>query len=724
MHQVLAGEAYPLGATPSDEGTNFAIFSANATRVELCLFDASGENEIQRICLPKRSDNIWHGYIQGINPGTLYGYRIDGPYKPKKGHRFNPNKLLIDPYAKQLSGNVIWSDTHLAYDSTCTKQDLTIDKRDNSKYMPKCIVIDSNALKKNITTDKYYIDASKTIVYEMHVKGFTQLNPDIPVELRGTFKGLGTSTVTDYLIGLGVTSVELLPVHAFVNEPSLSEKGMVNYWGYNSLSFFAPQPGFLHNNQLVESQNLVNNFHEAGIEIILDVVFNHTCEGDQLGPTYCYKGIDNASYYRLVKNDLRYYKNYSGCGNTLNLQHPRVLQLVMDSLRYWVDVMGVDGFRFDLATTLGRGRRDKDDFVDYSSFFATIRQDPVLAKTRFIAEPWDIGPNGYQLGNFPDTWMEWNDRFRDTVRRFWRGDCGMLPELARRLHGSYDIFSKKDRHPYSSINYVTSHDGFTLEDLVSYEQSHNIANGEKNRDGHAENFSANYGAEGKTDNKSIRQLRAQQKRNILTTMLFSQGTPMLLSGDEFGNSQDGNNNAYCQDNETTWLDWSAFDLDDNKKLFAFVRKLLKLRKEHPLLNRNNFQHGEQYSEKTGLPDISWYSNTGKEMQAKHWHNQDLKCFSMLLGDVGEIITLSENILFSNQYCSIEYGKNEALLIILNANTVDEHFVCPDLEGQWKIIIDTSADHFVEGASEQLQASRQLQIAAQSCLVLTFTQSNL
>jgi isoamylase len=721
VHQILAGHPYPLGATVDTDGTNFALFSENATRVEVCIFDDTGEHEIQRIPLPEYSDSVWHGYIQGIKPGTLYGYRVDGPFAPHQGHRFNAKKLLIDPYAKQLFGKFIHSDTHFSFDRDDINEDLSLDETDNAKYLPKCVVCES--LIPNPDNKSHGIADSDTIIYELHVKGFTRQNNEIATELRGTFAALADNDVIDYLTDLGITTVELMPVIAFFDELELLDKGLSNYWGYNSIAFFAPEPRYCSSDSLSEFQQMVNTFHQVGIEVLLDVVYNHTAEGNHLGPTYSFKGIDNASYYRLDNADPRYYTNYSGCGNTLDLQHPRVLQLVMDSLRYWVEIMGVDGFRFDLATILGRGRVGKDEFVIYSSFFAALRQDPVLSKSKLIAEPWDVGHSGYQLGNFPDNWMEWNDHYRDTIRRFWRGDDGMLPDLAKRLHGSNDIFSHKGRHSYSSINYVTAHDGFTLEDLVSFEENHNQSNGENNRDGHNANFSANYGNEGKTENKHINDLRAQQKRNILITLIFSQGTPMLLAGDEFNNSQQGNNNAYCQDNIISWLNWDNRESEQGKQQYNFVRKLIKLRKEHPLLNRAEFQHGNEFSEKTGLADISWFNGIGQPMQASDWNNPHSKCLAMLLGDVGQKLTLSKDILTSNQYCSIEYGTNDALLIIFNASADPQQFICPILPGKWKLIVDTANNIAVDKNQLEKLPTPEIEVVAFSCIVLSYTQDN-
>jgi len=726
--QIFSGEAYPLGATPDESGTNFALFSANADQVYLCLFDSSGKKEIQRIALPEFTDDVWHGYIYGVRPGDLYGYRVEGPFEPHNGHRFNPDKLLIDPYAKQLKGDFIWSDSHLSYDRQSSQQDLTIDNRDNASFIPKCVVTSSDKSDFDETTKlSRPIRNRESIIYEIHVKGFTQLNPSVPEEFRGTFKGLSEKKVIDYLKDLGITSVELLPTCAYFDESFLLEKGLKNYWGYNSIAFFAPEPRYCYRGDLSEFKELVSAFHKVGIEVILDVVYNHTAEGDHLGPTYSFKGIDNASYYRLQDNDKRYYINHSGCGNTLNLQHPRVLQLVMDSLRYWVEVMGVNGFRFDLAPILGRGRQGKDDYVDYSSFFSAIRQDPVLAKVKLIAEPWDVGPGGYQLGRFPKNWLEWNDRFRDTLRRFWRGDNGMLPELAKRLHGSHDIFSQKGRRPYSSVNYVASHDGFTLNDLVSFNHRHNHANGEIGQDGHSANFSCNHGVEGESDNSFVISLREKQKRNMIASVILAQGTPMLLSGDEIGHSQQGNNNAYCQDNPISWIDWSNLDCTRSKNLHYFVKSLVQLRKEHPLLNRKSYQHGNVVSQKTGLPDIGWLHQTGQMMSHDHWHDQKLRCFAMLLADVEDSNEQHKTHIRPNETCSIEYGNDDALLVIFNANDEDLEFKFPRLNGVWKKIIDTGCigvkqeqNVFCDDESSQLL---NLKIDAHTCMVLSYEDSS-
>ncbi|WP_371187503.1 glycogen debranching protein GlgX [Thalassotalea maritima] len=666
--QVLPGHQYPLGAHYDGQGTNFALFSANATKVELCLFDQQTESEIARIELCEYTDEVWHIYLPTVKPGCLYGYRVHGPYAPHQGHRFNSAKLLIDPYAKKLNRPFSFDDTLYGFDTQSRQQDLLIDDTDNAAVMPKCVVVEPLQPIKHHRYSRYTSN-SQTIIYETHVKGFTKLNKEVPLQQRGTYSGLAHASVLQYLQNLGISAVELLPVHAFADESFVLEKGLKNYWGYNSIAFFAPEVRYSTDNDIGEFQRMVATMHEAGLEVILDVVYNHTAEGNHLGPTYSFKGIDNASYYLLDHEDKRYYVNHSGCGNTLNIAHPRVLQMVMDSLRYWVEVMGVDGFRFDLAPILGRkNRHDSDAFDRQSSFFTALRQDPVLANVRLIAEPWDIGHGGYQLGQFPGNWLEWNDRFRDAVRRFWRGDEGMVPELARRLHGSADLFEHHGRRPYASVNMVTSHDGYTLHDLVTYEQRHNHANGEANRDGHGSNFSCNYGAEGETSDLRTLQVRRQQKRNILATLFFAQGTPMLLAGDERNHTQQGNNNAYCQDNEMTWLTWHKEDLQQ----VEFVRQLIDLRKQHPLLNRLHYQHGRQISTRTGLKDLSWFNCHGEPMDESNWHNKALKSFAMMLAD-----TEHEPLV------------DDGLLIIFNAHSHVTQFQLPHLLGSWSQIIDTA-----------------------------------
>ncbi len=719
--QTSSGRSYPLGATVDGKGTNFALFSANATKVELCLFDASGQNEIQRITLPEFTDEVWHVYVQGLPEGSLYGYRVHGAFDPHQGHRFNANKLLIDPYAKKLFGKFIYSDTHYGYDQYHEQHDLTIDTRDNSAYLPKCVVI---ATADNCNTHPQ-VRRRDTLIYELHVKGFTQANPNVPVELQGTFAGLAEDNVCQYIKDLGITSIELLPIHTFLDEPFLQEQGLSNYWGYNSLAFFIPEPKYSHHNNINEFRELVEKYHTYGIEVILDVVYNHTAEGDHLGPMLSFKGIDNASYYRLNPSDKRFYINHSGCGNSLNIQHPRVLQLVTDSLRYWVEKMGVDGFRFDLAPVLGR---TEYGFNANSHFFSTLRQDPVLSRVKLIAEPWDIGENGYQLGRFPNSWLEWNDKFRDTCRRFWRGDQGMVPEFAQRLHGSSDLFENPSRRPSASVNFISSHDGFTLHDLVTYQYKHNHANGEQNQDGHDSNFSYNFGVEGETPNSTINQLRSRQKRNLLTSLFIAQGTPMLLAGDEINNSQQGNNNAYCQDNIISWLNWtqenentsnSQIQQQTNQQL-EFVKQLIALRKEHPLLNRTHYHHGKEHSEKTGLADINWLNCHGERMQQSDWHDSAIKCFAMLLGETKTMTTTSVTV-----------QNDDALLIIFNAHPCEINYhlpqqLCQKLSGYWQILINTAANEAAEPKHNDQHNSKNIThstlcIAAHSCVVLTYNQ---
>ena len=718
LFQVSSGRSYPLGATVGAHGVNFALFSANAQKVELCLFDASGQHEIQRITLPEFTDEVWHVFVENLPEDTLYGYRVYGPFAPHEGHRFNPHKLLLDPYAKQLAGDFIASNSHYAFDEHCSEPDLTLDIRDNSAYLPKCVAVKAP----KPCNSHPQVRRRDTIIYEMHVKGFTKQHPDVPVELQGTFAGLAQPSVCQYLNELGITSVELLPVHSFLDEPFVREKGLSNYWGYNSLSFFVPQASYCHRDGLHEGisefKNMVETFHQAGIEVILDVVYNHTAEGNELGPTLSFKGIDNASYYRLCEEDKRFYVNHSGCGNTLNIAHPRVLQLVTDSLRYWVEVMGVDGFRFDLASALGRGEHH---FSASNHFFSTIKQDPILAKVKLIAEPWDIGEGGYQLGRFPNQWMEWNDRFRDTCRRFWRGDEGMAPEFAARLHGSSDIFEPRtqgvsSRRPSASINFITSHDGFTLHDLVSYEKQQNHVNGEQSQDGHHSNFSCNFGVEGETENDTIKQLRQQQKRNLLTTLFISQGTPMLLAGDEMANSQQGNNNAYCQDNETSWLNWHNANAQDE---INFVKRLICLRKEHPLLNRTHYQHGHTVSEQTGLADISWLNCRGQLMQESDWHDSTIKCFSMLLGDTKSEVLPKIDTIFG-EHCSLGHLNDDALLIIFNAHQNDINYALPKLDGYWQVLLNTAepSNFFNESICKNITKTT-ITTAAHSCVVLSF-----
>jgi isoamylase len=675
--RVLPGRPYPLGATWDGSGVNFALFSEHAERVELCIFDARGHRELRRVALPEYTDQVWHCYLPDAAPGTLYGYRVYGPYDPARGHRFNHHKLLIDPYAKRLSGTLSWTDANFGYRLGSPRGDLSFDRRDNAAAVPKCVVVD--------TAFSWGHDSRlltrwpNTVVYEMHVRGFTMRHPGVPPELRGTFAALSSPAIVEYLVGLGVSAVELMPVHAFVDDRTLVEKGLRNYWGYNSIGFFAPHPRYLSSGSLGEFKTAVKRLHEAGIEVILDVVYNHTAEGNHLGPTLSMRGIDNCSYYRLSDEDPRFYLDYTGCGNTLNLKHPRVLQLVTDSLRYWASEMHVDGFRFDLAPAIVR----RDEIFDWwsSGFMLALLQDPLLARVKLIAEPWDLGPGGYQLGNFPPGWSEWNDKYRDGVRRFWRGD-GSAAELASRLTGSSDVFDANGRRPRASVNFVTAHDGFTLADLVSYEKKHNEANLEENRDGHDENLSWNCGVEGATDDEAILNLRDQQKRNMLATLLLSQGTPMLLAGDERGHTQFGNNNAYCQDNEISWIDWNGANERD-AALTEFVRTLVALRRDHPVFRRTRFFHG-QVTER-GLQDIRWLLPDGGEMTLEAWRDPSRRSFGALLG--GET---------GDRFVSLsgypEY--DDTFLIMLNANDEDVNFRLPEAGAfeRWELVFETVQPH--------------------------------
>lgn len=661
---VSSGTPYPLGATLLDDGVNFALFSQHAEKVELCLFDESGQRELARINLPECTDYVWHGKVATLGAGTLYGYRVYGPYEPQAGMRFNHHKLLLDPYAKAFSSPFNWANAHYGYDLKDAAQDMSFDRNDNALYMPKCIVVAATPPPKPLAEPIAWND---TIFYELHVKGFTKLNALVPEALQGTYAGLAHDSVIEYLNDLGVTSIELLPVHTYVDEHFLVKRNLANYWGYNTLNFFVPHAAYLSGNDPTEFKRMVERFHLAGIEVILDVVYNHTAEGNHLGPTLSYRGIDNCNYYSLLSQDARFYVNDTGCGNTFNLKHPRVLQLVMDSLRYWAHDMGVDGFRFDLATVLGR---EAHGFDPYGGFLDAVRQDPILNTKKLIAEPWDIGPGGYQLGQFPGGWSEWNDRYRDTIRRYWRGDAGMLPEFARRLHGSSDLFEHSGRKPSASVNFVTSHDGFTLRDLVSYNQRHNHANKEQNNDGHHANFSYNFGVEGETKNERVDALRVRQQRNFLATLLLSQGTPLLLAGDELGRSQQGNNNAYCQDNEINWLNWPKLD-ESHWNLRNFVRNVIRIRREFPLLRSHFYIHKPEEKNKRAGYNIHWLSRTGEPMKDGDWLKNDVLTLGWMLESV------------VNAKCV------HCLLTLFNTGGVVEEFQLPK-GWHWVAILDTAA----------------------------------
>jgi glycogen operon protein len=670
---VWPGQPYPLGATWDGEGVNFALFSEHAEQVELCVFDNSGRRELQRIRLPEQTDLVWHGYLPEARPGLLYGYRVYGPYEPERGHRFNPKKLLLDPYAKAIHGRLRWSDSVFGYRVGHPRQDLSLDRRNDAREMPKCRVIDPAFTWGDDCPPR--TPWHDTLIYELHVKGFTLRHPEVPEPLRGTYAGLATQPVIEHLQRLGVTAVELMPVHAFINERHLLDKGLRNYWGYNSIGYFAPDRRYFADNRSDEFKTMVKVMHSAGIEVILDVVYNHTAEGNQLGPTLCFRGIDNASYYRLVPDDPRYYMDYTGCGNTLNMLHPRVLQLIMDSLRYWVLEMHVDGFRFDLASALARELHEVDRL---GAFFDIIHQDPVLSRVKLIAEPWDLGEGGYQVGNFPPGWTEWNGRYRDSIRDYWRGEDGVIGELASRLTGSSDLYESDGRRPVASINFITAHDGFTLRDLVSYEHKHNEANREDNQDGESHNRSFNCGTEGPTEDTQINGLRIRQQRNLLATLLLSQGVPMLLAGDEFGRTQQGNNNAYCQDNEISWVDWEL--QSEQLGLMAFVRRLVQLRMSHPILHRRRFFEGRAIH-RGGTKDILWLAPDGSEMSDQAWHEWHARVLGVVL--VGDQL-----------YESDDHGhqlKDHNFLLLLNAHHEPITFVLPSLphKGRWYTLFDTS-----------------------------------
>ncbi|SOE47291.1 Glycogen debranching enzyme [plant metagenome] len=614
IDRLLPGQPYPLGATSDGLGVNFAVFSAHATRMELCVFDARGRHEMRRYDLPECTDEVWHGYLPDAQPGLVYGYRAHGPHDPDNGHRFNPHKLLLDPYARQLTGAPRWHDALFGYRMGHSRADLSLDRRDSAPYMPKAIVLDDafnwgGARRPQTPWER-------TVIYEMHLRGASMQREDLRPPLRGTATALADPRFIDHLGKLGVTAVELLPVHAFLQDSFLVDRGLRNYWGYSTLCFFSPEPAYLGDGGPNSLKQAIRRLHGAGIEVILDVVYNHTCEGSELGPTLSWRGLDNASYYRLIPGEERYYINDTGCGNTVNLSHPRVLQMVLDSLRYWTEAYQVDGFRFDLGVTLGR---EGTGFDPGSGFFDAILQDPVLATRKLISEPWDIGPGGYQLGNHPPRFAEWNDQFRDGVRRFWRGDEGMRGALASNLSGSRELFDKRHRRPWASVNFVTAHDGFTLADVVSYTERHNEANGEEGRDGHSENYSANWGEEGETEDAGILAQRARVQRAMLATILLSDGTPMLLAGDEFGNSQSGNNNAYCQDNPISWLDWQVAASPAGQALTRFVAQAVSLRRAHASLRTARYTDVAE-ALTPGLSRLAWFDAQARFMDQAAWEN--------------------------------------------------------------------------------------------------------
>jgi isoamylase len=625
---VYPGEPHPLGATWDGNGVNFALYADNATCVEVCLFDSVKDvTETVRIVLQEKTHQIWHGYVPGLKPGQLYGYRVQGPYEPRNGHRFNPNKLLIDPYARAIAGTIVVNEMHLGYDPYSPDKDMSFSKTDSAPYVPKCVIIDPSFDWEEDVKPKY--PYHKTIIYEAHVKGFTKMHPDIPENIRGTYSAISHPVTINYLKELGVTAIELMPVHHFVTDGFLSDKELTNYWGYNTIGYFAPEAGYsasgMLGEQVVEFKTMVKELHKAGIEVIIDVVYNHTGEGNHLGATLSLRGIDNASYYRLTQ-DKRYYMDYTGTGNTLNVNLPNVLRLIMDSLRYWVQEMHVDGFRFDLASSLARELHEVNRL---SAFFDIIHQDPVINEAKLIAEPWDIGEGGYQVGNFPAGWVEWNGKYRDCMRDFWRGADSMLAEFANRFTGSSDLYKDDNRKPTASVNFITAHDGFTLHDLVSYNEKHNLANREDNKDGESHNRSWNCGVEGPTHDPSVISLRNRQKRNFLTTLFLSQGVPMLVMGDELSRTQNGNNNAYCQDNEISWVNWKNCDRD----LLEFTKRVISIRKEHPVFCRRRWFQGQSIKG-IGVEDIAWFQPDGSEMTEAHWRNYYAKSLGVFLSGKG------------------------------------------------------------------------------------------
>jgi glycogen operon protein len=677
--RVWPGRPYPLGATWDGAGVNFALFSENARVVELCLFDGpDATKDSCRIQLREQTDQVWHVYLPDVLPGQLYGYRVYGNYEPAQGHRFNSNKIQLDPYAKAIGRDVRWDDSLFGYKLGDPNADLSLDDRDSAAFAPLACVIDTAFTWGDDRPPR--TPWHKTLIYELHVKGMTKLHPDVPEKLRGTYNGLASEAVIRHLTELGVTAVELMPVHHHIDDRHLEEKGRANYWGYNTLGFFAPDLRYATAQEPLQAvqqfKMMVRALHAAGIEVILDVVYNHTAEGNQLGPSLSLRGIDNASYYRLAP-DPRYYMDFTGCGNCLNMNHPRVLQLIMDSLRYWVLEMHVDGFRFDLASTLARELYEVNRL---GAFFDIIAQDPVLSQVKLIAEPWDVGPGGYQVGNFPPGWTEWNGKYRDNVRRFWKGDGGTYGEFATRLAGSSDLYQHSGRAPYASINFITCHDGFTVYDLVSYNDKHNEANGEDNRDGANDNNSWNCGAEGKTDDSAINALRARQRRNFIATLLFSQGVPMLLAGDELGQTQNGNNNTYCHDSELTWLKWDI-DNDEKQSFLDFVRAVCKVRREQPVFRRRRFLYGRKIRG-SDIKDLSWFEPSGAEMSDEAWNAGFVKCMGVRLA--GDVIAEDD-----------ERGEpitGDTVLLLLNAHHEPLPFVLPGphKDHHWERLLDTGA----------------------------------
>ncbi|HEU4572985.1 MAG TPA: glycogen debranching protein GlgX [Candidatus Limnocylindrales bacterium] len=695
--QVWPGQPYPLGASYDGLGTNFAIFSEVAEQVELCLFDEDGTET--RVPLPERTGFIWHGYLPAIAPGRRYGFRVHGPWQAGAGQRCNAAKLLLDPYAKAVEGGVAWDDSVFPYRFG---QEDVADDRDDAPFVPRSVVVNPFFDWSEDRSPRTPLNQS--VIYEVHVKGFTRLHPEIPEGIRGTYAGLAHPVSIDYLRRLGVTAVELLPIHQFVHQKHLLDRGLRNYWGYDSIAFLAPHNEYAASGtlgeQVAEFKAMVRSLHAAGIEVILDVVYNHTAEGNHLGPMLAFKGIDNASYYRLVAGDERHYMDYTGTGNTLNVRNPHVLQLIMDSLRYWVTDMHVDGFRFDLAAALARELHEVDRL---SAFFDLIHQDPTISQAKLIAEPWDVGEGGYQVGNFPVLWSEWNGRYRDTVRDYWRGERGMVGDLAYRLTGSSDLYEATGRRPYASVNFVTAHDGFTLRDLVSYDEKHNEANGEDNRDGESHNRSWNCGVEGPTDDPEVCRLRARQTRNFLTTLLLSQGVPMLLGGDEIGRTQHGNNNAYCQDNELSWFDWADADV----ALLRFTERLIAFRAAHPVFHRKRFFHGQPIHGQGA--DLEWYTTAGAEMSQDDWTGGQVESLGILLR--GDRIP--------DRNAQGEPVVDDSFYVLLNgaADEVRARLPEPLRDDRWEIVLDTAAEDAMPERGFPFPARRALPVAGRSIVVL-------
>ncbi|MDX8036406.1 glycogen debranching protein GlgX [Lentzea sp. BCCO 10_0856] len=692
------GRPYPLGAGYDGVGTNFALFSEVAEYVELCLFDDDGTET--RVRLPEVDGFVHHGYLLGVGPGQKYGYRVHGPYDPARGLRCNPNKLLIDPYAKAISNGLTWDEALYGYKfgSPDERNDT-----DSAPHVPKSVVVNPFF---DWTNDRLpRTPYNESVIYEAHVRGLTIDHPEIPPRLRGTYAGLAHPVMIDHLIKLGVTAVELMPVHQFISDHTLAERRLSNYWGYNTIGFFAPHDGYsaLPLNQVQEFKGMVRALHQAGIEVILDVVYNHTAEGNHLGPTMSMRGIDNEAYYRLVEDDPKFYMDYTGTGNSLNVRSPHTLQLIMDSLRYWVTEMHVDGFRFDLASALAREFYDVDRLA---TFFEVVQQDPVVSQVKLIAEPWDVGPGGYQVGNFPPLWTEWNGKFRDTVRDFWRGEQATLGEFASRITGSSDLYQDDGRRPYASINFVTAHDGFTLNDLVSYNEKHNEANGEDNRDGEDHNRSWNCGVEGPTDDEEILALRARQRRNLMATTLLSQGVPMIVNGDEFGRTQHGNNNAYCQDNEVSWVDWSL--LESNAELVDFTSALAAFRKAHPVFRRKRFFAGRPIRKGEELRDIAWFTPSGEEMTEQNWEDDFGKCVVIFLNGEGipDLDSRGMRVV------------DDSFLMAFNGHYEDIQVTLPDLEygPEWTVVVDTATGQVGKG-EKAIAAGGELSLTARSLVVL-------